>query len=185
MTTNGATTRSGTARDASTGPAPPAPAPDLLLLLSQASHVLTTELTAGLAELGISPRGFCVLSHALPGNLTQRQLAALCDLDKTTMVVALDELERAGLAERHSSSSDRRARIITVTSSGQRVVAEAQAIVSRIYADVLGSLPGGECEAFVSGLTRLACVGGRLSTPVPCERPPRRRPLRGAVTGPP
>ncbi len=170
------------------GPAqahPAATTPDLLLLLSQASHVLTTELTAGLAELGLSPRAFCVLSKALPGNLTQRQLANLCDLDKTTMVVTVDELERAGLAARHPSSNDRRARIISVTPEGEQLVAEAQCIVARIYGDVLAALPPGECEAFVNGLTRLACVGGRLSTPVPCDRPPRRRPLRGTVAGPP
>ncbi len=137
------------------GPAqahPAATTPDLLLLLSQASHVLTTELTAGLAELGLSPRAFCVLSK---------------------------------VAARHPSSNDRRARIISVTPEGEQLVAEAQCIVARIYGDVLAALPPGECEAFVNGLTRLACVGGRLSTPVPCDRPPRRRPLRGTVAGPP
>ena len=41
-------------------------------------------------------------------------------LDKTTMVVTVDELERAGLAERQASSTDRRARIIKVTPAGRR-----------------------------------------------------------------
>src|SRR5437762_7273737 len=107
--------------------------PDLMLLLSRASHVLTTELTAGLAEVGISPRGQCVLAHALGAGLTQSQLAELCALDKTTMVVTIDELEGAGLAERRPSSTDRRARIISVTEAGQRKVAEGQKIVARIH----------------------------------------------------
>jgi MarR family transcriptional regulator, transcriptional regulator for hemolysin len=147
--------------------------PDLLFLLSQASHVLTTELTAGLAGLGISPRAYCVLSKALAGGLTQSELAERCALDKTTMVVTMDELERAGLAERRPSPADRRARLIAVTEAGGRAVAAGQRIVARIQDDVLGALPAGEREAFVEGLTRL--VGGRLATPVHCRPPVRRR----------
>src|SRR6185436_3611856 len=97
---------------------------DLMLLLEQASHALTTELAAGLAEVGISPRAHCVLTHALNGDLTQSQLAELCALDNTTMVVTIDELEKAGLAERQLSPTDRRARIIAVTRAGQQKAAE-------------------------------------------------------------
>lgn len=146
---------------------------DLLFLLAQASHVLETELTVRLAELGVSPRAYCVLSKALPGTLTQSQLAELTTLDKTTMVITLDELEKGGLAERHASATDRRARIITVTDLGQKIVAEGEKLVNAVYEDVLAALPTGERQAFVAGLDRL--VGGRLSTPVHCEKPVRRR----------
>jgi MarR family transcriptional regulator, transcriptional regulator for hemolysin len=149
---------------------------DLMFLLSQASHALETEMTAQLQALGISPRAHCVLTHALRGELTQSQVADQCALDKTTMVVTMDELERAGLAERRPSGTDRRARIIAVTKAGERRVAEANAIVARIYAEVLGALPGGQRDAFVAGLAQL--VGGRLSTPAKCERPVRRRAVR-------
>jgi MarR family transcriptional regulator, transcriptional regulator for hemolysin len=146
---------------------------DLGLLLSQASHALATELTAGLTELGISPRAHCVLSKAMGNELTQSQLAGLCALDKTTMVVTIDELERKGLAERRLSSTDRRARIIFVTEAGERMVERGREIVARIYDDVLGALPDAERDRFVDTLSRL--VHGRLSTPVACE-PPVRRP---------
>jgi MarR family transcriptional regulator for hemolysin len=145
---------------------------DLALLLSQAAHGLHTELTAGLTELGISPRAHCVLSKAMGGELTQSQLAGLCALDKTTMVVTIDELERAGLAERRLSTTDRRARIIWVTPAGERIVARGRVVVARIYDDVLGALPEGEREAFVDALSRL--VAGRLSEPARCETPVRR-----------
>ena len=149
---------------------------DLMFLLSQASHALETEMTAALQALGISPRAHCVLTHALRGELTQSQVAEQCALDKTTMVVTMDELEKAGLAERRPSGTDRRARIIAVTKAGERRVAEANAIVARIYAEVLGALPAGQRDAFVAGLAQL--VGGRLSTPAKCERPVRRRAVR-------
>src|SRR6184192_1023646 len=80
---------------------------DLMFLLSQASHVLQTEMTAALARLGISPRHYCVLKQGMAADYTQIRLAELCGLDKTTMVVTLDELERAGLAERRPSTTDR------------------------------------------------------------------------------
>jgi DNA-binding MarR family transcriptional regulator len=146
---------------------------DLMFLLSQAAHALTTELTAELEALGITPRSHCVLTQALAGEQTQIQLAERCALDKTTMVVAIDELERAGLAERSPSPTDRRARIIAVTDDGREKVAQADEIVSRIYADVLGSLPDDERDAFVNGLSHL--VRERLASPPACDRPVRRR----------
>jgi len=157
-----------------------APECDLMLLLGQASHALTTELTAGLAEVGITPRGHCVLTHAASGRRTQSELAELCALDKTTMVVTLDELERGGLAQRERSSTDRRAHIVAVTSAGERALERANAIVAGIYQDVLSMLPPAERTAFVSGLERL--VGSRLARPVVCERPVRRRRERRLVS---
>jgi MarR family transcriptional regulator, transcriptional regulator for hemolysin len=150
---------------------------DLGLLLSRAAHGLKTELTAGLTEVGISPRAYCVLSKATGEELTQSQLAGLCSLDKTTMVVTIDELERAGLAERRLSSSDRRARIIWVSPAGEKLVARGHEIVARIYDDVLGALPENERAAFVDALS---LVAGRLGDPPPCE-PPVRRPRVSSI----
>src|SRR3954466_10957124 len=137
---------------------------DLMFLLGQASHALETEMTAKLQALGVSPRAHCVLAHARDGELTQSQVAEQCALDKTTMVVTMDELERAGLAERRPSSSDRRARIIAVTGAGERIVAEGTRIADRVHREVLEALPEGEQDVLVSALTRL--TEGHLSTPV-------------------
>jgi DNA-binding MarR family transcriptional regulator len=145
---------------------------NLSCLLAVASHALTTEMTAGLSELGMTPRVHAVLSTAMTGELTQTELAEQCSLDKTTMVVTIDELEKAGLAERRPSPLDRRARIIAVTKAGQKAVAEAQKVVDRIQAEVLASLPAREREALVDGLQRL--VTGRLSELALCGRIVRR-----------
>jgi MarR family transcriptional regulator for hemolysin len=147
---------------------------DLMMLLSQAGHALACELTAALDELGISPRANCVLTTALTGDLTQGRLAELCQLDKTTMVVTIDELERAGLAERRPSKTDRRARIIAVTPKGERIVEAAQRIVADVYEDVLGTLPARQRDGLVHGLTTLVGDGGRLAQPAVCERAVRR-----------
>jgi DNA-binding MarR family transcriptional regulator len=142
-------------------------------LLSQASHVLKTELTAALEEVGVSPRAYHVLSTALGGEKTQIDLAKAVGLDKTTMVVTLDELEAAGLAKRTPSTRDRRARVVSVTKAGERKVAQAEEIVERVQAEVLGELPARERKLFLESLAAL--VGDRLSTAADCSQPVRRR----------
>jgi MarR family transcriptional regulator for hemolysin len=150
---------------------------DLCWLLSRASYILTTEMTAALEDLGVSPRAHCVLSAAISGDHTQTELARMVGLDKTTMVVTLDELESAGLAERKPSKTDRRARVIAVTKTGARKVREAEAIAEGIRADVLDVLPAADREVFLSSLTKL--VSERLNEPVQCAQPVRRRAPRG------
>ena len=143
-------------------------ASDLCWLLSRASHGLTTEMTAALEELwGLAARPRRALT-AMCGEHTQTEIARLVGLDKTTMVVTVDELEAAGLAERRPSSTDRRARVIAVTDAGKRKVAPGRQ----------GARPGArgraracsqpdEREVFLGALGRLAC--GRLAEPVPAR----------------
>ena len=126
---------------------------DLSGMLNKAGHVLETKLTSALAEIGITPRMQCVLLNALEAERTQSQLAELANLDKTTMVTTADALEKAGLAERRTSASDRRVRIIGVTPAGARVAARAQKIVDRVHEDVLAGLPPRERSSFVKSLT--------------------------------
>jgi MarR family transcriptional regulator for hemolysin len=146
---------------------------NLSWLLSQANFALATEMTAALEELDLVPRGYCVLATALTGEKTQTELAQIVGLDKTTMVVTVDSLEAAGLAERRPSATDRRARVITVTAAGKRKVAEAEKVIERVQGDVLAGLPAEHRDALVESLAAL--VGGRLSTPCECEHQPRRR----------
>jgi MarR family transcriptional regulator for hemolysin len=146
---------------------------NLAWLLYRAHWALASELTAALEPLGVSARGYHVLQAALSGTHTQTELADIVGLDKTTMVVTLDELEGRGWAERQLSPDDRRARIITVTAAGKRKVAEAERVKERVQAEVLGELTEREGRALVSGLERL--VEGRLSEPADCAKPLRRR----------
>jgi MarR family transcriptional regulator for hemolysin len=152
--------------------APERTVPDLTGLLLHAGHVLSTRMTAALADLGVTPRELCVLWHASEDERTQIQLAELADLDKTTMVVTVDKLEKAGFAERRPSHTDRRARVIVVTEAGARVVRHGAKIVDRVHGEVLAALPGNDGEIFARALVQLA--GGYLAEPVECEQPVRR-----------
>ena len=146
---------------------------NLAWLLGQAHYALLSEVNAAFAPLGLSSRGYHVLAAALTGEHTQSELADLVGLDKTTMVVTVDELEAAGLAERRPSETDRRARVIVVTKAGEEKVTEAREVIKAIQAGVLETLPERQRAIFLDSLATL--VRERLAEPVECSPPLRRR----------
>ena len=160
-------------------PQPDRPEDNLGWLLASVSHAYTTALTAQLDEIHVSPRAHCVLATALQGEYTQTALAQAIGLDKTTMVVTIDALEKAGLVERRMSSTDRRARVIAVTDAGRRKVAEGEAIVTRAQARVLDDLPEEHRKSFLAALRQLAAGG----CGAPADMPPvrRRAPKHAAI----
>ncbi|MBU2665619.1 MarR family winged helix-turn-helix transcriptional regulator [Actinoplanes bogorensis] len=137
-------------------PAPERTERDVTGLLNMAGHALSNRLAAALAEVDLTARMQCVLVHALEQERTQIQLAELADLDKTTMVSTVDELERRGLAERRPSATDRRARVIAVTDKGRRAAEEGQRIVDWVHTDALGALSPAARSVFVEALGHLA-----------------------------
>ena len=143
-------------------------------LLKQAHYALATELGAAFEPLEISPRGHAVLAAAMTGALTQKELGEMVGLDKTTMVVTLDELEAEGLARRVPSPHDRRARVVEVTKAGAHKVAEADRVAKRVQSDVLTSLGADSGAALLDGLCEL--VRNRLAEPVACKGVRRREP---------
>ncbi|MGW6897158.1 MarR family winged helix-turn-helix transcriptional regulator [Streptomyces sp. NBC_01718] len=160
-----------------TAMAPARTEPDLSFLLDHTSHVLRTQMAAALAEIGLTARMHCVLVHALEEERTQIQLAEIGDMDKTTMVVTVDALEKAGLAERRPSSKDRRARIIAVTEKGAQVAEASQRIVDGVHERALDSLPQDEREVLLQAMKRL--VEGHLATPSESPQTVRRARQRG------
>jgi DNA-binding MarR family transcriptional regulator len=146
---------------------------ELTCMLSRASHAMTLELAAALDEVGISQRTHSVLNAAMNGEFSQIELARVVGLDKTTMVVTLDELEAAGLAERQQSKIDRRARVIAVTPKGKKLVQQGEAIAGQVRENVLSTLDEDEREIFMSALAKL--VSGPLSEPAVCSQTIRRR----------
>src|SRR5215467_14562003 len=147
--------------------------PDLSFMLAHAAHVLATRMTAAFAEIGITPRDYCVLNHAAAGELTQIELARLSDLDKTTMVVTLDELEEAGYAERRPSRADRRARVVVVTDEGRRLVAAGHEIAERVHQEVLAARPANRQLTFAAFQDPLPSAHGPLidARAAPAQRP--------------
>jgi MarR family transcriptional regulator, transcriptional regulator for hemolysin len=132
---------------------------DLCWLLSRANQLLSAEFDAALTNSGLTPRKHHVLTVAVSADHTQTELARIVGLDKTTMMVTLDELEREGLAERRALPSDRRARIVAVTPEGRKLLRKADKAFVEANDRVLSRLPEDERRVFLQALERLACPG--------------------------
>ncbi len=78
-----------------------------------------------LAGVPGGPRGYQVLAEAASNRAgTQLALAHRLGIDRTVMTYLLDDLERAGLVERHPDPTDRRARRIAATVHGRGRLAD-------------------------------------------------------------
>jgi MarR family transcriptional regulator for hemolysin len=155
-----------------------APRFDLSFLLNQSAYAFAAQLGQALSDLGLSVREYCVLMKAAEEERTQNVVAELASLDKTTMVTTLDALERAGLAERKVSSSDRRARVVAVTLKGRKLLERAHVVVEAAVADSLSALDPTTRATFVEALTTL--TEGPWATPSHTA-PQRRRQAPVAV----
>ncbi len=135
-------------------------------LMSRAAHALGVALMEELAPLGLNLRDYTVLIAAERAAIegrprTQLALALAGRLDKSTMVVAVDALEEAGLVERRPDPKDRRARIVVPTDAGRELLARAEGVVLGVEDEVLAGLDAEERRVLRGLLTRL--VVGRRS----------------------
>lgn len=150
---------------------------DMTWLLGRAAYALGTRMLTTLQQqVGISVRAYNVLLAAAQAERTQTSLGDVVGLDKTTMVVTVDELEDLRLVQRRPAPGDRRARLITPTPAGLEVIAQAADIVAGTEDDVLHGLSADQRQALRYALQNL--VATTLSEPISCTevpRAPRRR----------
>lgn len=135
-------------------------------LVSRTSQEFWVALTEGLAPLGLNLRDYTVLLAAERAAVegaarTQLALAQAARLDKSTMVVAVDALEKEGLVERRPDPKDRRARIVAPTDAGRELLARAEEVVLSVEDVVLADMDSEERQVLRGLLTRL--VAGRRS----------------------
>jgi DNA-binding MarR family transcriptional regulator len=102
-------------------------------------------------------RGYLVLAVASQDEpKSQLALAQHLGVDRTVMTYLLDDLEGEGLVERRPDPADRRARHVTLTSSGQAQLAELKAGLLRVEDLLLDPLPVDDRAVLRDLLQRLA-----------------------------
>ena len=96
---------------------------DLVWLTHRAAEVLGLVFDEVARQHGLADlRDWLVLTLAGDGtHRTQLEIALQLGIDKSTMVLILDRLERSGLIRRTSSERDRRVRIPEATDAGIKV----------------------------------------------------------------
>lgn len=97
---------------------------------------------------GIQLRDYIVLSAlGLKEDLTQLELARALGLDKTTLMVQLDSLEKNGLVVRRADPRDRRSRIPEATAAGRAVQSKVAAAFAEVETALLSRFKADEQRA--------------------------------------
>jgi DNA-binding MarR family transcriptional regulator len=140
---------------------PPDPSPEievaefagqLFFRLWRASH---THTATALQSIGLTPALFAVLNYLRTREgAIQQQIGSAMGIDPSTMVSLVDQLERAGLAQRRPHPRDRRAREVLITPKGRRTLERARELAEEVEGDVLQGLSPAERRQLVTLLRR-------------------------------
>jgi DNA-binding MarR family transcriptional regulator len=104
---------------------------------------------------GIELRHLGVLGRlAEAGPLSQRALVDRLQVDKSSMVYMIDELERQGLAVRHKDERDRRSYAVHITPAGRERLAAAEETAAATMTGLLAPLSTGERQQLHELLAR-------------------------------
>ena len=114
------------------------------------------DFAADLKEFDISPGrfGVLVLISANPG-MTQSLLAAATQLDRSTMVAVIDQLEARHLVERRASPTDRRSNALVLTAEGEKLLRQLKRRIKQHEARIAAAMTPAETAKLVDLLTRI------------------------------
>jgi DNA-binding MarR family transcriptional regulator len=140
-------------------PKSPLTAPDvtefagqLFFRLWRAAH---TRIAEALDSIGLTPALFGVLNViAARDGVIQQDIASAMEIDPSTIVTLIDELEREGLAERRPHPKDRRAREVRITAKGRRTLQRGRRMAMQVEDDVLRGLTTAERRELLGLLRR-------------------------------
>lgn len=125
-------------------------------LLHKSALLLVEDAEDALAEVGMRTREFFVLAALASGpDLSQQDLSRLLNLDPTTVVAVIDELERRDYVERRRNPADRRRYILVLTDAGRQALVDADRVADRIEANFFGELTAEERKLLHSMLGRV------------------------------
>jgi DNA-binding MarR family transcriptional regulator len=143
----------------------PSPARDLsrragFLLVQLGTHA-HRRFAERLAELGLHPRHFGMLSHlAAAEGLSQQALSVALGIHRSAMVALVDDLEERGLAERRRDKLDRRAYTLHLTPDGRSLLADLERAADDEDAELLAALGASQRSQLISLLQRVAEAQG-------------------------
>ena len=117
--------------------------------------------TVALAPLGINGREAAVLRAIDAGRpVSQSEIARAMNVDRTTMVALIDDLQLKGLVQRRQDLDDRRKNVVELTDVGRATVRRAAEAVERAERDFLGPLSADETAQFKK-ILRALLAGAR------------------------
>lgn len=135
---------------------PPALAERIGYLVARTHWLFHERAEEVLAPSGLGIKHFgCLSVLADEGPLSQQLLGTRMDVDRTTMVGLIDDLERAKLVTRHRNPSDRRAYALEATAAGRAWIDRALKHVLAMQDELLRPLEPRERDQLRDLLQRL------------------------------
>ena len=124
--------------------------------LRMAQIALFRDFSQGLGGEDVTPGlfGVLVIIEANP-DLKQSELARATQLDRSTVVTMIDNLERRGLVERRASLHDRRSNAIRLTEAGTALLRKLKRQVSAHEKRLVQNFSAAECETFIALLQKV------------------------------
>lgn len=135
-----------------------------------------SEVTVALTELAVSliqrlPRQLSLTALSTLGNVRRggpqrlTQLAQLEGVARPTMTAVVSRLEEEGLVTRSAEPSDRRVALVAITSAGERLLADRQALGTELLAERIRELPAGDIARLREALAALRALAGGEPAP--------------------
>ncbi|HZZ48406.1 MAG TPA: MarR family winged helix-turn-helix transcriptional regulator [Pseudonocardia sp.] len=127
---------------------------------------------SALTPLGLELKHFAVLIELTQdGPLSQSELARRTGNDKVAIMRIVDHLESAALVSRRPRPGDRRVRVVTLTSDGQRVYRQAHLAARDVSARLLEHLAPADRAVFTALLDQFAAPPDPLQSAGPDVAP--------------
>jgi DNA-binding MarR family transcriptional regulator len=135
-------------------------------LLSRTGMIAMKRFSARLEPLGLTTRLWGVLNVLeAESGIRQHQLGTSVGMDPSSMVSAIDELEKQGRVERRRDPADRRAHALYLTDEGRATLAQGRKIAAEAHEDLLAPLSPDERAQLHDLLLRLATAASGVPAP--------------------
>ena len=167
--------------------------PGAFVLSTSASHLLhrAQQLAADwfskrAGDKGVTLRQFAVLAAIAekPGQ-SQTDLVRATGVDRSTLADMISRMEKRGWVGRKQAADDARAKAVSLTAAGRRILAAATPHAAAADEMLLEALPRTRRDAFVKTLELLAAEAEKPEAQAPAAPPAERKTARPAKTAKP
>jgi DNA-binding MarR family transcriptional regulator len=129
-------------------------------------QICTTAMMESLDGTGLTPLQYGVLAYVYgEPDVDQIGLSARMGVDRTNAGLLIDQLEKRGLIERRVSETDRRARLLRLTRSGNTLHRSLASDVRDRQDALLSTLPASQRDAFMRMLVAVIDANEALARP--------------------
>lgn len=152
---------------------PPWIAKSLGYVLARVGAIAIERFRSHLEELDIRPRHYSVLSvlHQRTEPSPQYLVAGCIELDPSSLVEVIDEMEARGLVRRERDPSDRRRNVLIMTERGRDILQRARRVATDAEEELFGHLSPADRQRLVEQLSPIIqTAGGDPGTERPGDR---------------